>query len=579
MTIVRVRITPIRFHLIISFVLVYKREKIGLEQMQRNLFLTCSSLLIFLTSLLGCMEDSSSNSANDALPVNEIDIAYFRDLDGAPEKIAGEIVLSFDQGRIPNERSYSLFWVDEDDQIVGENFLQAELNTDLNLTIPDKTEINPLATDILIYAVNENGISTNSTRVKYLDYRSNVQATGPGGHYESNWEYGSQRPKLDIYRDDEGTCIFDNGLVAIIDMNNETDPWELDSNNLPNVADDLAFPAYQFPCTEVPKNTYKPIIDDYGIFSYSAINDAMYHGGLVYDAFLEFLGEPPLEEKLRIRVHYDHQSKAAAFWDGAYANFGDGIPFFFSMVNLDFIAHEIAHGVLNRIANLESSGSAHSHDVRTLHEAFADISAVMVKYHATGKDDIWIHGQGSGGPTRALNRIQTEYGAINSYFDYEDAGKNYYKRIGMLSYPFYLLSQKWGIEQAYQVYLSSARNCWFGDADLLEIAECILLRAGAEGYSEDDVISAFKTVKIKLFEEGVLSHFTAEGEGTMVEFTDSSVSTGQVIEWHWDFGDGNSENTQNPTHTYSDTGYYLVTLTVKDNSGDQDQFYRSVAVF
>jgi hypothetical protein len=40
------------------------------------------------------------------------------------------------------------------------------------------------------------------------------------------------------------------------------------------------------------------------------------------------------------------------------------------------------------------------------------------------------------------------------------------------------------------------------------------------------------------------------------------VSLGAAQSWAWDFGDGNTSTEQNPTHTYADTGIYLVTLSI-----------------
>jgi gliding motility-associated-like protein len=45
-------------------------------------------------------------------------------------------------------------------------------------------------------------------------------------------------------------------------------------------------------------------------------------------------------------------------------------------------------------------------------------------------------------------------------------------------------------------------------------------------------------------------------------FTDGSVAADS---WSWDFGDGNTSIIQNPTHTYSATGYYTVRLIVTNN--------------
>ncbi len=53
--------------------------------------------------------------------------------------------------------------------------------------------------------------------------------------------------------------------------------------------------------------------------------------------------------------------------------------------------------------------------------------------------------------------------------------------------------------------------------------------------------------------------------GNPTKFIDLSTSNGgNLNSWHWDFGDGNSSNQQNPQHTYSDFGYFPVTLTVTD---------------
>ena len=48
-----------------------------------------------------------------------------------------------------------------------------------------------------------------------------------------------------------------------------------------------------------------------------------------------------------------------------------------------------------------------------------------------------------------------------------------------------------------------------------------------------------------------------------VEFVDQS--TGGVNYWEWHFGDGTTSNNKNPSHKYGDTGYFSVTLIVKDN--------------
>ena len=50
--------------------------------------------------------------------------------------------------------------------------------------------------------------------------------------------------------------------------------------------------------------------------------------------------------------------------------------------------------------------------------------------------------------------------------------------------------------------------------------------------------------------------------------TDSSlIAPGTISAWNWSFGDSTSSSLQNPTHTYADTGLYVVTLSVSSDSG------------
>ncbi|WP_268035014.1 PKD domain-containing protein [Algoriphagus sp. PAP.12] len=55
-----------------------------------------------------------------------------------------------------------------------------------------------------------------------------------------------------------------------------------------------------------------------------------------------------------------------------------------------------------------------------------------------------------------------------------------------------------------------------------------------------------------------------------VEFQD--LSTGDVLIWEWDFGDGQTSNEQNPIHIYKDKGLYTVTLTTTDSIGCQSVY-------
>jgi PKD repeat protein len=50
-----------------------------------------------------------------------------------------------------------------------------------------------------------------------------------------------------------------------------------------------------------------------------------------------------------------------------------------------------------------------------------------------------------------------------------------------------------------------------------------------------------------------------------VQFTDRSI--GMMTAWSWDFGDGGTSTQRNPSHTYTSSGYYTVSLTVSGAGG------------
>ena len=68
-------------------------------------------------------------------------------------------------------------------------------------------------------------------------------------------------------------------------------------------------------------------------------------------------------------------------------------------------------------------------------------------------------------------------------------------------------------------------------------------------------------------------------QGHAIQFTDQSVDAdGSIVNWTWDFGDGNISYEKNPTHAYTINGTYVVTLTVRDNDGATKSTQRVITV-
>lgn len=66
--------------------------------------------------------------------------------------------------------------------------------------------------------------------------------------------------------------------------------------------------------------------------------------------------------------------------------------------------------------------------------------------------------------------------------------------------------------------------------------------------------------------------FTFTLSGLVATFTDLSSPEGSAITaWAWNFGDGQTASTQNPSHTYSSAGTYIVTLTVTNADGTDNR--------
>lgn len=88
-------------------------------------------------------------------------------------------------------------------------------------------------------------------------------------------------------------------------------------------------------------------------------------------------------------------------------------------------------------------------------------------------------------------------------------------------------------------------------------------------YGNADYLCAFKLMPLEpAFQktlEAQWSFQVVDMDRRLVAFKDMSV--GEITSWHWDFGDGEASTEQNPLHTYTDPGQYVVVLDVEGPAG------------
>lgn len=74
-----------------------------------------------------------------------------------------------------------------------------------------------------------------------------------------------------------------------------------------------------------------------------------------------------------------------------------------------------------------------------------------------------------------------------------------------------------------------------------------------------------------------IADFSEQGNALTINF-DGSPSLGTALNYTWDFGDGNTGSVLNPSHTYTNAGFYTVQLVCTDTCGLTDTISRSIQV-
>lgn len=327
--------------------------------------------------------------------------------------------------------------------------------------------------------------------------------------------------------------------------------------------------------------------------------DAHWATEMTYDYYFNEQGRNSIDNnglKLISYVHFNlegngYPDNANAFWNGQYMTYGDGNDQLTPLTAIDICAHEITHGLTSYSANLDYQSESGA-----LNEGFSDIFGCVVENYARPDNYNWTMGEDVGIIIRSAINPESSgnpdtYEGNNWEFGSDDNG-GVHTNSTVLSHWFYLLSEGGtgtndngdsynvspiGITNAADVayilltsYLTNTSQ--FVHARFYGIMAAIDL-FGPCSPEVASVTNAFYAVGIgSPYQDNVLANFNVSYPNlcqapASIYFENNSVNG---MNYTWDFGDGNTDNTSFPSHTYQNPGNYTVKLIVDGGSCGSD---------
>src|SRR3984957_18200509 len=87
--------------------------------------------------------------------------------------------------------------------------------------------------------------------------------------------------------------------------------------------------------------------------------------------------------------------------------------------------------------------------------------------------------------------------------------------------------------------------------------------SGANSVRMTNYITVFPSPTV-----GFTANLTLACAPANIQFTNSSQpGQGSIVSYLWNFGDGSTSNQTNPSHTFTQTGYYNIGITVTNSAG------------
>jgi len=254
------------------------------------------------------------------------------------------------------------------------------------------------------------------------------------------------------------------------------------------------------------------------------------------------------------------------------------------LTTIDICGHEITHGLTQFTANL-----VYSYESGALSEAFSDIFGTAIEFYAVPEYANWTMGEKMGLTLRSLSNPKA-HNLPNTYhgqYWYTGSGDNggVHYNCGPLAYWFYLLCEggsgvndngntyqvaALGIENAEQIAFKTLTEYLSPSSQYIDVYNYAIIAAGElfggcspEVQAVGDAFYAIGVINTP-FESTTSANFKASetifcSVPAQVTFSNKSFNG---ITYLWDFGDGTTSTETNPVHTYTQEGYYTVTLSV-----------------
>lgn len=315
-----------------------------------------------------------------------------------------------------------------------------------------------------------------------------------------------------------------------------------------------------------------------------AATDAHFGAEATYDYYMQKHNRNSIDGngyKLLSYVHYS-TNYVNAFWDGQRMTYGDGSTSqgFTIMTALDVCGHEITHGLVQNSANLGNG------EAGALNEAFADIFGTCTEWFARPTQHDWIMGKDITTNSQGIRNMSNP-GQFQDPDTYQgtnwDASGEVHINAGPCDYWFYLLtvggsgtndiSQTYSVtgitmEKAAAIAFRSLTVYMTPSTDYANVRNYTIQAAkDLYGACSNEVIqttNAWHAVGVgaKYVSGNIGTNFMSNQSVScsLPLVVDFSNTTASAQTYMWDFGDGVSSASTNPSHTYTTNGTYSVKL-------------------